>query len=81
MSKEAQAAFLQDYALMVGKTVAVVMSGVEDNFIIRFTDGTWITTPISDSNYGYWIQDAVTLGVMTQEEADARTKELEGGRT
>jgi hypothetical protein len=69
--------FLDRPQKMVGKTIAKVQTGIDDNFLMLFTDGTWATTPINSGDCDYWIQDAVTLGVLTQEEADAETAELE----
>ncbi len=59
-----------------GRCVLQCQDDVDDNFLLAFTDGTWTTTPIN-GDCGYWLQDAVTLEMMTQEEADAETAEME----
>jgi hypothetical protein len=69
--------FLDKPQKMIGKTIAKALLGIDDNFLLAFTDGTWTTTPINSGDCDYWIQDAVLLGVMTQEEADAELAELE----
>ena len=69
--------FIDKPEKFVGKTIALALLGIDDNFLLAFTDGTWATTPIN-GDCDYWVQDAVLLGMMTQEEADAELAEYEG---
>lgn len=65
--KKAQAALVDsDPKAWIGKTIRVVIDGVECGKVIMFTDGTWTYT--EEQSALWWTQDAMLLGLMTPEE-------------
>ncbi len=63
--------FVRDLDALVGKTIAKAIESVSEGRVFRFTDRTWYSFSDARGNdYYWWTEDAVAIGMMTQEEAD-----------
>lgn len=62
---------------VVGKTIAKVERGIDDQMLFLFTDGSWTSTFQTAGDFDFYLQDAEILGLITQDDLDKQSK-LEG---